>query len=126
MSHSLGGLVAAQTLVHGDQRSNDSAAERIARNIRGMIFLGTPFKGSAVAKLAEIARKILELFGADTQQQTLKLLGVDSERLDELTRAFASVLGKRRSSKEPSDRLEAFFLYETLKTGLGKASIQVL
>lgn len=126
VAHSLGGLVAAQALVHGDQRSENSAAQRIARNLRGMIFLGTPFKGSSAAKLAEIARRILELFGVDTQQHTLRLLGVDSERLDELTRSFASVVGKRRSSKEPSDMLQAFFFYETLKTGFRKAAIQVL
>lgn len=122
VSHSLGGLVAAQALVHGDQRSENSAAERIARNLRGMLFMGTPFKGSPAAKLAEIARRILELFKVDTQPQTLKLLGVDSERLDELTRAFASVLGKRRSSNEPSNRLQAFFFYEQCKTGFIQVS----
>lgn len=91
-----------------------------------MLFLGTPFKGSAAAKLAEIARKILTSFGVDTQKRTLRLLAEDSTQLDELTRAFASILDKRRSSKEPSDRLEAFFFYELCKTGVGGGLIQVL
>ncbi|KNB18330.1 hypothetical protein FOXG_16018 [Fusarium oxysporum f. sp. lycopersici 4287] len=90
-----------------------------------MIFLGTPFKGSSAAKPADIARRILEFFGIDTQEHTLKLLGVDSERLDELTRAFPNVLNKRRTSKDPKDKIEAFFFYETLKTGWGRGLIQV-
>ncbi|EXA29670.1 hypothetical protein FOVG_18861 [Fusarium oxysporum f. sp. pisi HDV247] len=126
IAHSLGGLVAAQILVHGEQRSEDSRTKSITKNLRGMIFLGTPFRGSSAAKPAEIARRILDFFGIDTQQHTLKLLGVDSERLDELTRAFPNVLNKRRTSKDPKDRIEAFFFYETLETGWGKGLIQIV
>lgn len=90
-----------------------------------MIFLGTPFRGSSVAKPAEVVRRVLNLFKVDTQQQTLKLLGVDSERLDELTRAFPEILNKRRSSKDTNYRIDAFFFYETLKTKWGIGSIQV-
>ncbi|RKK63859.1 hypothetical protein BFJ69_g16852 [Fusarium oxysporum] len=126
IAHSLGGLVAAQIVVHGEQRTEDSRTKSITKNLRGMIFLGTPFQGSSAAKPAEIARRILKFFGIDTQEHTLKLLGVDSERLDELTKAFPNVLNKRRTSKDPKDRIEAFFFYETLKTGWGRGSIQVV
>nr|RBQ92237.1 hypothetical protein FVER53263_11728 [Fusarium verticillioides] len=91
-----------------------------------MVFLGTPFRGSSVARPAEVVRRVLGLFRIDTQQQTLKLLGVDSERLDELTRAFPQVLNKRRSSKDIEDRIEAFFFYETLKTRFGIGSVQIV
>jgi protein SERAC1 len=47
----------------------------------------------------------------------LKLFGVDSEHLDELTRSFSAVLHKRRRPEDPEDRIEEFFFYETLKTG---------
>lgn len=90
-----------------------------------MIFLGTPFRGSPSARKAEAARRILQVFGVNTQEHTLKLLGVDSERLDELTRAFPEVLNKRRASKNPLDRIEAFFFYEILKTKIGFGSTQV-
>lgn len=90
-----------------------------------MIFFGTPFRGSSVAKPAEVVRRVLHLFKVDTQRQTLKLLGVDSERLDELTRAFPQVLNKRRSYKDTDRRIEAFFFYETLKTSWGVGSVQV-
>ncbi|KAI8962531.1 Alpha/Beta hydrolase protein [Daldinia sp. FL1419] len=126
VAHSLGGLVAAQVLVHGDQRAEASSAEIIAKNIRGLIFLGTPFRGSPSARKAEVIRRILQVFGANTQEHTLKLLGVDSERLDELTRAFPEVLNKRRASKNPSDRIEAFFFYEVLKTKIGFGSTQIV
>lgn len=51
-----------------------------------------------------------------TQQDTLKLLGPDSERLDELTMAFAETLNKRRFSPKPSDQISAFFFFETKAT----------
>lgn len=117
--------MASQVLVHGEQSHNGSGAQAISKNLRGLIFLGTPFRGSKVAKPAEIACRILESFNIDTQKDTLKLLGVDSKPLDELTRAFANVLNKRRSSNDASDAIEAFFFYETLKTRVGMGSVQV-
>ncbi|EXM19963.1 hypothetical protein FOTG_11990 [Fusarium oxysporum f. sp. vasinfectum 25433] len=123
VAHSLGGLVAAQILVHGEHKPENSTEASIAKNVRGMVFLGTPFRGSSVARPAEVVRRVLDLFRIDTQQQTLKLLGVDSERLDELTRAFPQVLNKLRSSKDIDRRIEAFFFYETLKTSRGIGSI---
>ncbi|KAM0080961.1 hypothetical protein ACKRZS_006861 [Fusarium odoratissimum] len=122
----LGGLVAAQILVHGEHKPENSAEAWIAKNVRGIVFLGTPFRGSSVAKPAEVVRRVLDFFGVDTQQQTLKLLGVDSERLDELTRAFPQVLNKRRSSKDIDRRIEAFFFYETLKTSWGIGSVKIV
>ncbi|TGJ78475.1 hypothetical protein E0Z10_g10285, partial [Xylaria hypoxylon] len=111
IAHSLGGLVAGQVLVHGEQRDESSSVKSITRNLRGMVFLS-----SSYARPAEIAQNILTLVGFNTQEHTLKLLGVDSERLDELTGAFPEVLNKRRTSKEAHDRIEAFFCYETLQT----------
>ena len=87
-----------------------------------MVFLGTPFRGSAYAKPAETVRKILAAFGLDTQEHTLKLLGVDSEKLTELNRTFPEVMRKRMTSRAPEDKIEAFFFYETLKTGTGMVS----
>jgi hypothetical protein len=86
------------------------------KNIRGLIFLGTPFRGSVPAGPAEYARRILKLLGVETQEQTLKLLGVNSEMINELTRTFANLLNKRRMSKDAEDRISASFFYETLTT----------
>jgi alpha-beta hydrolase superfamily lysophospholipase len=40
IAHSLGGPIAAQALVHGEQRTEKSSAKSITKNLRGMIFLG--------------------------------------------------------------------------------------
>ncbi|RBR09691.1 hypothetical protein FVER53590_11729 [Fusarium verticillioides] len=126
VAHSLGGLVAAQILVDGEHKPENSVEGSIARNTRGMVFLGTPFRGSSAAKPAEAVRRVLQLFKVDTQRQTLKLLGVDSDRLGELNRAFPQVLNKRRSSKDIDHRIEASFFYETLKTSWGVGSVQIV
>jgi len=126
VAHSLGGLVAAQVLVHGARKPEISGASSISKNVRGMIFLGTPFRGSSTARPAEIARSILQFVGVDTQERTLKLLGVDSERLDELTQAFTDILDRRRTSKKLEDRIQAFFFYETLKIRVGIRLIQIV
>ncbi|KAI1172360.1 Alpha/Beta hydrolase protein [Nemania sp. FL0916] len=126
ISHSLGGLVAAQALVHGALGHGGSTTTSITKNIRGMIFLGTPFRGSKSARTGEMVRRALQIIGVNTQEHTLKLLGVDSERLDELTRAFPEVLNKRRSSPDDSDKIEAFFFYETLKMSLGFSNVLIV
>jgi hypothetical protein len=65
---------------------------------------------------AEIARRILSAFGVSTQEKTLKLLGVDSEKLGELNEMFPEMMRKRIASHKPEDKIDALFLYETLKT----------
>ncbi|KAJ5730318.1 uncharacterized protein N7483_004826 [Penicillium malachiteum] len=126
VAHSLGGLVAAQILIHGERREESSNARAITRYLRGMIFLGTPFRGSGSAKPAETIRQVMSFMGIHTQQETLKLLGRDSERLDELTRAFPDVLNKRRTSQNLDDQIQAFFFYETKKTAAGIVNLQPL
>jgi protein SERAC1 len=116
IAHSLGGLVAAQAFVFGERHTLGDAAQLIAQQLRGMIFLGTPFRGSTLAKPAEIARRILSVFGVNTQESTLKLLGVDSERLKILNVEFPEAMRKRISSKKPDDKIDAVFFYETMKT----------
>ena len=103
-------------MVMGARRASGDNASVITRCTRGMIFFGTPFRGSKGAQPAEIARKILSLFGANTQEKTLKLLGVDSERLNGLHTAFQETMRKRYTSNKPEDKIDAIFFYETLLT----------
>ncbi|WZH49502.1 putative ribonuclease p mrp protein [Fusarium acuminatum] len=126
VAHSLGGLVVAQLFLHGEMSSDDAGAKSIVKNVRGMIFLGTPFGGSKAAKLAESVRRILDLFGSESQDQTLKLLEVDSKQAEELRRSFASCLNKRRTSKDPKDQVEAVFFYERQFTKVGIKYIQIV
>lgn len=104
---------------------DDAAVRSIVKNTRGMIFLGTPFGGSKPAATAENIRRILQLFGVDSQEQTLKLLGVDSESASELRRSFSNLLIKRRMSRDPADKIESIFFYERQPTKIGFRYIQV-
>ncbi|OXV08636.1 hypothetical protein Egran_03601, partial [Elaphomyces granulatus] len=124
IAHSLGGLVAAQVLVYGEQRTENSSAKSITRNLRGMIFLGTPFRDSSAMKLAEIASRILRFFGVDIQQHALKRIGADFEHMDELTKVFLDVLNKRKASKDPESKIKVFSFYETMKTWFNGSLIQ--
>ncbi|KAI0392840.1 hypothetical protein F5Y17DRAFT_459498 [Xylariaceae sp. FL0594] len=83
IAHSLGGLVAAQVLVLGDQKDEDSSIGSVTQNLRGLIFLGTPFRGSRAASLGENVRRILQLIPV-TQKDTLKLLEPESHLLRQL------------------------------------------
>ena len=103
-------------MVMGARRASGDNASLIARYTQGLIFFGTPFRGSKGAQPAEIARKILSAFGVNTQEKTLKLLGVDSEKLNQLNAAFQETMRKRFTSREPEDKIEAMFFYETLHT----------
>ena len=103
-------------MVMGARRASGDNASVIARYTQGLIFFGTPFRGSKGAQPAENARKILSAFGVNTQEKTLKLLGVDSERLTGLNTAFSETMRKRYTSNNPEDRIEAMFFYETLPT----------
>ena len=103
-------------MVMGARRASGDNASVIARHTQGLLFFGTPFRGSKGAQPAEIVRKVLSAFGVNTQEKTLKLLGVDSERLNELNAAFQETMRKRYTSKEPGDKIDAIFFYETLHT----------
>lgn len=116
IAHSLGGLVAAQAVTLGANRPDGDAAQEIANHVRGMMFFGTPFRGSSTARPAEIVRKILSTFHVNTQESTLKLLGLDSERLTVLNYQFPELLRKRQSSESAGAAIRAFFFFETLKT----------
>ncbi|KAF2791859.1 hypothetical protein K505DRAFT_308700 [Melanomma pulvis-pyrius CBS 109.77] len=116
IAHSLGGLVAAQAVILGEGRPEGDAAKELANHLRGMMFFGTPFRGSSTAGPAEIVRRILSVFGVNTQDQTLRLLGMDSERLTQLNYEFPELLRKRLASQTPGSEIKAFFFYESLKT----------
>ncbi|KAI8630081.1 Alpha/Beta hydrolase protein [Xylariaceae sp. FL1651] len=123
IAHSLGGLVTAQLFNHGEQSADGLNAKTIVEKIRGMIFLGTPFRGSVLAGPAENVRRILQLVGIPTQEDTLKQLGINSEKTNELTRAFSNLLNKRKGS---DDQIHAFFFYETLPTSLKGKYVQIV
>lgn len=73
VAHSLEGLICAQAQVIGDRGTLGDNPQLIARETRGMMFLGTPLRGSKPASLKESVSRILGL-GANIQVENLELL----------------------------------------------------
>ena len=58
----------------------------------GVIFLGTPHRGSALASWGTIGRNLAVAIGQDTNDKNLKDLRLDSEILELLREEFALLL----------------------------------
>ncbi|KAH8676802.1 Alpha/Beta hydrolase protein [Tricladium varicosporioides] len=112
VAHSLGGLVCAEVIVLGEKSDTGDSVSKIAKLIKGMVFLGTPFGGSAVAGWGDLVRKIYTVV-KDTDQRTLKFLRRDDLELKGLRSSFPEVIRKRIDSKE---RVSVVFFFEKKKT----------
>jgi hypothetical protein len=78
-----------------------------------MVFLGTPFYGSAPAKYFDIIRSIVNLF-TTTNKVKVHDLKEKSEKLGELVQSFTSRLHQRLAE---GCGIEIQFFYETLSIG---------
>ncbi|KAJ5610607.1 hypothetical protein N7510_007326 [Penicillium lagena] len=112
VAHSLGGLVCATAVVLGDRNAAGDNVEVIAQCIKGIIFLGTPFGGSNLAKWAELVRRIFDTM-KKTDQTTLKSLHQNSHELKDLGSAFSDVVRKRNNGQ---NKIKIVFFYEELDT----------
>jgi len=112
VAHSLGGLVCATAVVLGERNAIGDSVQQVAEHIRGIIFMGTPFAGSNIAKWGELARRIFNVV-AKTDKNTLKTLKEDSNDLKELGVAFPEVVRKRNDAGR---KINIVFFYEELDT----------
>ncbi|OTA04435.1 hypothetical protein A9Z42_0050300 [Trichoderma parareesei] len=87
--HSLGGIVFKQLVVRGHEQ--DSFYGPLLKKIRGVIFLGTPHKGSDLAYWDSIGTQIVRAatLGLTTNTKLSKDLKVDSEMLKRISDSFA-------------------------------------
>lgn len=85
VGHSLGGLVIKTALRQGMERGVERH-ERLARNIKGIAFVGTPHFGSRLASMASA----LHLMRSNPQVSDLKM---DDAHLEELNQAFLKLRG---------------------------------
>jgi len=114
VAHSLGGLVCAQSIIMGHRKQPGDNHHVIAAHTIGMIFFGTPFRGSSAAEYGGIIKKILKvLWGANLG--LLSSLSKKSEKLKTLIEAFPDVLRARESAASP---VGLMFFVEELKTSL--------
>ncbi|KAI0439307.1 Alpha/Beta hydrolase protein [Xylaria telfairii] len=102
VAHSLGGLVVANALSQHTTRG-------IADHTVGIVFLGTPFKGSSIATYGRLWVEFLSYL-TETQKGNLQLLETRSEKLTNVTHSFAKFLKSRdRSQTLPYLEVACFF-----------------
>ena len=95
VGHSLGGLVIKQALITAReheyaQNENDDYAN-ILRNTVGIIFLGTPHKGSDQAKWDGIATNLAKVLRKDHNDTIIGALSRGSSTLENLQSSFAGI-----------------------------------
>jgi protein SERAC1 len=98
--------------VSGDRSATGDDISEIAKCIKGMIFLGTPFGGANAAGWGEAVRRVFDVV-KQTDNNTLRTLKKDSHDLKFLRDGFPDVIRKRNDS---ADRIGVVFFYERLPT----------
>ncbi|KAI1735610.1 hypothetical protein F4680DRAFT_434538 [Xylaria scruposa] len=90
VTHSLGGIVAKESLAICST-SNDENFEDILKSTTGVMFLGTPHRGSNAAGVGEIARKAASLLLMDTNSRVLDSLSLKNSDLERCQDTFSSL-----------------------------------
>ena len=114
VAHSLGGLVVKRALIYssGIRNTKTEHLRSIFISTYGILFLGTPHKGSNVAewgsRLEWICGAILPKKMIDTQPQLVNALKSNSETLQNIDRDFIQLIS----------RFHAFFFHEGKPTDL--------
>lgn len=99
-------------MVLGERNADGDCVQAIAERVRGLVFLGTPFAGSDLAKWGDLVRAIFNVV-RETDRNTLKTLKENSHDLKELGTAFPETIRKRNNTAK---KVVIVFFYETLKT----------
>lgn len=112
LAHSLGGLICAEVVVLGERNAFGDSVQSTAEHVSGLIFLGTPFAGSNLAKWGDLVRAVFNVIRR-TDQTRLRTLKENSQDLKELGMAFPETIRKRNKMGKS---IEIIFFYETLPT----------
>ncbi|KAI3318127.1 hypothetical protein HD806DRAFT_325111 [Xylariaceae sp. AK1471] len=94
--HSLGGLVVKEALNQAAQTSDPKRA-RVLQMTRGIVFLGTPHRGSSAATYGSVAFRLTQIFAFQSANTKLiSSLERNSEILDRISTAFIQTLAKAK------------------------------
>lgn len=88
--HSLGGIVIKEMLSICST-SNNQTFRDILKSTAGVIFLGTPHRGSSAAGVGEIARKAASMLLMDTNPRILDSLSLKNSDLERCQESFSSL-----------------------------------
>jgi len=110
--HSLGGLVVKEALIksaaYNSHRRHPTLGEIYASTI-GVIFLGTPHRGSSKGNLGEVVANVAKLSFRQPNKQLLQTLKSDSHILENQRDQFTTI----------SSKLSIVCIREELPTGVG-------
>ncbi|KAI1348803.1 hypothetical protein F5Y01DRAFT_206322 [Xylaria sp. FL0043] len=97
--HSLGGLVIKEAL-NQSAHSSDVERSQVIHMTRGVIFLGTPHRGSSAATYGRVVFKLTKMFAFQNANINLiSSLERDSDVLDRISTAFVDTLAKAQGLK---------------------------
>ncbi|KAH1912575.1 hypothetical protein KXW47_007498, partial [Aspergillus fumigatus] len=105
--HSLGGLVCIDALAMSNA-SPQPHLKNIVDCTRGVMFLGTPHSGSAMATWAERLATAINLVH-ETNPKILEVLKQDSEVLERIQGSFYDMIGTREALQLPKISIICFF-----------------
>lgn len=89
IAHSLGGLVVKDALKKSRDAAGESADFRsIFESTRGIVFLGTPHRGSRAATLGTLVARMVRVFNRDANVSLLCSIEEDSEILERISDDF--------------------------------------
>ncbi|KAK7993265.1 hypothetical protein PG989_006646 [Apiospora arundinis] len=90
VAHSLGGIVTKEMLALS-QNSSEDRIKAIVETMEAVVFLGTPHRGSPMAKLGDSVSRIVSSLGFDTSSVLLDTLGLKTSDLQRSQEAFSAV-----------------------------------
>lgn len=90
--HSLGGLVFKQALISAKLQGNNY--RNILESIHGVVFMGTPHRGSRSASHARLLSKIINAatLGRGVRSELLEFLKISSRSLEQISRQSVQIL----------------------------------
>ncbi|KAI9655123.1 MAG: hypothetical protein M1821_005606 [Bathelium mastoideum] len=92
--HSLGGIIVKDAIIQSKE-TEDTRLKIVAPAVYGIIFLGTPHRGSKSASIGHVAFSIKQLASKRPNLRLLQSLERNSETLDRIGSSFSQVLLKQ-------------------------------
>ncbi|KAF8236873.1 hypothetical protein L208DRAFT_1250112, partial [Tricholoma matsutake] len=112
VAHSLGGLIVKDALDYSDRhKDTKSVLAPIFPATKGIIFLGTPHRGSGKSSLARVIATIAQVALQSTNSDLIRDLERDSQTLDRIRDSFSAILDRRN--------LTVWSFEEELPMGMG-------
>ncbi|VUC35723.1 unnamed protein product [Clonostachys rosea] len=109
VAHSLGGLVCKEAILLS-RNNPETHLQSVFKSLRGIIFMGTPHRGSWMADWAKIPASALGLV-KPTNTSLLKILETDDQLLESIQVRFWAMM---RELREGGRRLEVTCFFEEL------------